>query len=48
METIDEVFKAGIKRKALEPFEGRHDSHELNQMIDAEKVKKSALTLITS
>ena len=48
IETIDEAFEAAIERAALEAFEGRHDSHELNQMIDAEEVKKSALTLITS
>ncbi len=48
IETIDEAFEAAIERAALEAFEGRHDSHELIQMIDAEEVKKSALTLITS
>jgi len=46
METIDEAFEAAMERAALEAFEGRHDVHELNQMIEAKKVKKAALTLI--
>jgi Domain of unknown function DUF29 len=48
IETIDEAFEAAIERAALEAFEGRHDRDELNQMIDSDKVKKTALTLINS
>ena len=48
IETIDEAFEAAMERAALEAFEGRHDVDELNQMIDAKRVKKAALTLILS
>ena len=48
IETIDEAFEAAIERAALEAFEGRHDVDELNQMIDVEKVKQAALSLIIS
>ena len=46
METIDEAFEAAIERASLEAFEGRHDGDELAQMIDAVKIKSTALTLI--
>ena len=46
IETIDEAFEAAIERAALEAFEGRHDGAELAQMIDAAKIKETALTLI--
>lgn len=45
-ETIDEAFEAAIKRAALEAFEGRHDSDELQEMIDVAEVKEAALNLI--
>ena len=48
IETIDEAFEAAIERAALEAFEGRHDSDELQQLIDVEKVKEIALDLINS
>ncbi len=48
IETIAEAFEAAIERAALEAFEGRHDVDELNHMIEPEKVKKAALTLILS
>ncbi|MGL5805781.1 MAG: DUF29 family protein [Xenococcaceae cyanobacterium] len=48
IETIDEAFEAAIERAALEAFEGRYDRDELNQTIDPEKVKETALTLINS
>lgn len=47
-ETIDEAFEAAIERAALEAFEGRHDSDELKQMVDVEKVKEIAFNLINS
>ena len=46
IETIDEAFEAAIKRAALEVFEGRHDSDELQEMIDVMEVKQTALNLI--
>ena len=46
IETIEEAFEAAIERAALEAFEGRHDGAELAQMIDAAKIKETALTLI--
>jgi len=46
IETIEEAFEAAIERAALEAFEGRHDSNELEQMIDAAEVKETALTLM--
>ncbi len=48
IETIDEAFEAAIERAALEAFEGRHDGDELKQMINSEKIKQAALTLISS
>ncbi|GAB4531543.1 MAG: hypothetical protein Tsb0014_15200 [Pleurocapsa sp.] len=46
IETIDEAFEAAIERAALEAFEGRYDSNELEQMIDVKQVKQTALNLI--
>ncbi len=46
IETIEEAFEAAIERAALEAFEGRYDGAELAQMIDAAKIKETALTLI--
>lgn len=46
-ETVDEAFEAAIRRAAIEAFEGRHDSDELQQIIDVSKVKQTALNLIS-
>jgi hypothetical protein len=46
-ETIEDAYESGLKQAALEVFEGRYESAELEILVDREKVIQEAITLVS-
>ncbi len=43
---IDEVYPEALKRAALETLEGRYETDELDQMVNANQIKEKAFQMI--
>ncbi len=46
-ETIEDAYESGLKQAALEVFEGRYESVELEILVDREGVIQEAINLVS-